>query len=68
VGGNKALTSRHLGLDRKTLYRKLKEYSIAEERAAAESAASSGTLESTGMSSPPPAPLAAAAAAHTPEA
>ena len=39
VGGNKALTSRHLGLDRKTLYRKLKEYSIAEERAAAESAA-----------------------------
>jgi two-component system response regulator HydG len=38
VGGNKALTSRHLGLDRKTLYRKLKEYSIAEERAAAESA------------------------------
>ena len=37
VGGNKALTSRHLGLDRKTLYRKLKEYSIAEERAAAES-------------------------------
>ena len=40
VGGNKALTSRHLGLDRKTLYRKLKEYSIAEERAAAENAAS----------------------------
>jgi two-component system response regulator HydG len=28
VGGNKALTSRHLGLDRKTLYRKLKEYAI----------------------------------------
>jgi DNA-binding NtrC family response regulator len=42
VGGNKALTSRHLGLDRKTLYRKLKEYSIAEERAAAENAASQG--------------------------
>ncbi len=29
VGGNKALTSRHLGLDRKTLYRKLKEYALA---------------------------------------
>jgi len=28
VGGNKALTSRHLGLDRKTLYRKLKEYAL----------------------------------------
>jgi two-component system, NtrC family, response regulator AtoC len=41
VGGNKALTSRHLGLDRKTLYRKLKEYSIAEERAAADGAAAS---------------------------
>jgi len=29
VGGNKALTSRRLGLDRKTLYRKLKEYGEA---------------------------------------
>lgn len=29
VGGNKALTSRRLGLDRKTLYRKLKEYEEA---------------------------------------
>jgi two-component system, NtrC family, response regulator AtoC len=29
VGGNKALTSRHLGLDRKTLYRKLKEYALS---------------------------------------
>jgi two-component system, NtrC family, response regulator AtoC len=28
LGGNKALTARHLGLDRKTLYRKLKEYAI----------------------------------------
>jgi len=45
VGGNKALTSRHLGLDRKTLYRKLKEYSIAEERAAAESSARTSTSE-----------------------
>ncbi len=35
-GGNKALTSRQLGLDRKTLYRKLKEYSGAEERHAGE--------------------------------
>jgi two-component system response regulator AtoC len=45
VGGNKALTSRHLGLDRKTLYRKLKEYSIAEERAAAENAGSNHDIE-----------------------
>jgi DNA-binding NtrC family response regulator len=54
VGGNKALTSRHLGLDRKTLYRKLKEYSIAEERAAADGAASDSPqpslLESAGSS------------------
>jgi len=34
VGGNKALTSRHLGLDRKTLYRKLKEYALPGESAA----------------------------------
>jgi two-component system response regulator HydG len=31
VNGNKALTSRRLGLDRKTLYRKLKAYGIDEE-------------------------------------
>jgi DNA-binding NtrC family response regulator len=31
VGGNKALTSRHLGLDRKTLYRKLKEYAVLND-------------------------------------
>jgi DNA-binding NtrC family response regulator len=42
VGGNKALTSRRLGLDRKTLYRKLKVYGIAEEWRAAPRAGSPG--------------------------
>ena len=42
VGGNKALTSRRLGLDRKTLYRKLKVYGIAEEWRAAPRAGSAG--------------------------
>ncbi|MBC8876463.1 MAG: sigma-54-dependent Fis family transcriptional regulator [Planctomycetes bacterium] len=32
VGQNKALASRVLGLDRKTLYRKLKQYGVASER------------------------------------
>jgi two-component system response regulator HydG len=72
VGGNKALTSRHLGLDRKTLYRKLKEYSIAEERAAAENAGSPSSHEPGDLSetpspapsiSPPQQPALAAAAA-----
>jgi DNA-binding NtrC family response regulator len=40
LGGNKALTARHLGLDRKTLYRKLKEYAIHQ------SASNSGAEES----------------------
>jgi DNA-binding NtrC family response regulator len=38
VGGNKALTSRRLGLDRKTLYRKLKEYEEQSNSAAGSSA------------------------------
>jgi DNA-binding NtrC family response regulator len=63
VGGNKALTSRHLGLDRKTLYRKLKEYSIAEERAAAEHAAVSGDLDERPLPDEAPSPSAATAAA-----
>jgi hypothetical protein len=66
VGGNKALTSRHLGLDRKTLYRKLKEYSIAEERAAAESnapGASESDDESSSEGDLEPALIEAAAAA-----
>ena len=37
VGGNKALTSRRLGLDRKTLYRKLKEYEEQSNSAAGSS-------------------------------
>jgi two-component system, NtrC family, response regulator AtoC len=40
LGGNKALTARHLGLDRKTLYRKLKEYAIQSPGGASEPAAS----------------------------
>jgi two-component system response regulator HydG len=44
VGGNKALTSRHLGLDRKTLYRKLKEYSIQGADNGAEASADGAPL------------------------
>lgn len=41
VNGNKALTSRRLGLDRKTLYRKLKAYGIDEELQAGRAASQS---------------------------
>jgi two-component system response regulator HydG len=64
VGGNKALTSRHLGLDRKTLYRKLKEYSIAEDSQSAPeeapgNAASSPAREASGITAAPVQPMRA---------